>query len=618
MQGSNTLQNELSPYLLQHADNPVNWYPWGDEALQLARAREMPIFLSVGYATCHWCHVMADETFVNEKAAELLNKWFVSIKVDREERPDIDQLYMDALITMQGSGGWPMSLFLFPDGKPFFAATYIPLEDRFGRSGFIQLLETIHQAWEYRRDELAKTADKVFSLMKPVPRQPLDDQHAFQTVHATADSFAASYDQINAGFGGAPKFPRPVVLRFLFSYGEDTNEKKYTEMAVTTLLKMVCGGIYDQIGGGFHRYSVDAQWHVPHFEKMLYDQAQLVQACTDAYELTGDSLFSDTIHQTLQYVLTKMTAADGGFFSAEDADSEDPYTPGRRGEGCYYLWTSDDLVRILGDDQAAFFSSIYGVVPEGNVAHDPHLEFAGKNILLRKGEVAEVARHFQYSLEEAEKMLSQAVQKLREARERRQAPFTDDKIVTAWNGMMIGAMARAGGVLACTSYINAAISATTFVREKLYDDVTGLLRRRCRNGRAGLAGQLDDYVQLVSGLVELYKVSEEPHLLEWALVLTEKTKELFWEESQGCFFDSVDDKTLLLRRYATFDGAEPAANSQAAMNLLVLAPFAARGAEHLGMVDRILRFFSRKNQAEPTAMPLMQQVRLIRMKQRDY
>ncbi|MCF6187413.1 MAG: thioredoxin domain-containing protein [Desulfobulbaceae bacterium] len=601
---ANRLIGEKSPYLLQHAYNPVDWYPWGEEAFARARAEDKPIFLSIGYSTCHWCHVMARESFENLEIAALLNKWFVSIKVDREERPDIDQMYMSATQALNGSGGWPMSVFLFPDGKPFYAATYIPPTGMYGRPGFPEILEAVHTAWQGRRDELQQTADKLIHAIKGGDRKPTGRIEADVSRRALA-SLTESVDTKYGGFGSAPKFPRPVTLNFLFqSYHMDGN-KHYLDMALKTLQAMAKGGIYDHLGGGFHRYSVDEQWRVPHFEKMLYDQAQLLNSYLDAFQITADKQYAAVAHEIAEYVLRDMRDPGGGFYSAEDADSEDPYAPGSHSECAYYLWTEEEIVKTLGAKAANIFNFCYGVEFNGNALNDPREEFSGRNILYLAHSAEQAAQHFSMAVDAVEDSLAQSRSILFAKREQRVRPHLDDKIITAWNGLMIGALARAGSILQEQDMIDGARAAARFIRTELYDDSTGSLQRRYRDGEAGLSGQLDDYGFLVAGLLELYQVEQNSELLTWALEMTETSIRLFWDTQAGGFFDSLADDNVPLRLKSDYDGALPAPNSIVAMNLLRLGWLTANEKWQLKARQTLDAFSSQINTYPPALFQML-------------
>jgi len=597
---ANRLINEKSPYLLQHAFNPVNWYPWGEEAFTRAIKEDKPIFLSIGYSTCHWCHVMAHESFENPELAAILNKWFVCIKVDREERPDIDQMYMAATQAMNGSGGWPMSVFLFPDGKPFYAATYIPPKSMYGRPGFPEVLDGVHTAWLGRRDELQQTADKLIHALEGGHQKPASKVNA-DVVDRAFSSMFETFDSQFGGFGGAPKFPRPVIFNFLLQYYHDSGNKKALDLALTTLQAMARGGMYDQIGGGFHRYSVDGEWRVPHFEKMLYDQAQLLDSYLDAFQITADARYATVAREISEYVLRDMRDPAGGFYSAEDADSEDPYTDGNHGEGAYYLWTEEDIVKTLGAKSANIFNFCYGVEFDGNALNDPQKEFIGRNILYLAKTPEEAAKHFKMEVGAVQESLAGSRRLLFEKRTQRVRPHLDDKVITAWNGLMIGALARAGAILREQEMIDAAKKAALFIRTELYDQASGQLKRRYRDGEAGLSGQLDDYAFLVAGLFELYQVVQEPELLAWALELTGTSIELFWDAQAGGFFDSVPDAKVPVRMKGDYDGAEPAANSIAAMNLLRLGQLTSNS-DWLQKAEKTLDAFSSQINTYPPAL----------------
>jgi len=600
----NRLINEKSPYLLQHAFNPVEWYPWSEQAFARAQKENKPIFLSIGYSTCHWCHVMAHESFENQEIAALLNKWFVSIKVDREERPDIDQMYMAAVQEMTGSGGWPMSVFLLPDGSPFYGGTYFPAVSSGGRPGLKDLLTAIHKAWKERKGDLQESAGRMVALL-----ETRNSSSSGTTVKADVFArgyqlLADTYDPENGGFGQAPKFPRPVVFSFLFSHYSAGGETTARDMALFTLEKMAGGGMYDQLGGGFHRYSVDDHWFVPHFEKMLYDQAQLVDSYLDAFQITRQKKYAEVAGETFAYLLRDMRDPEGGFYSAEDADSDDPYKEGEHGEGAFYLWTHADLKKKLGSDSAEIFMYRYGVKAEGNVKRDPMGEFAGKNILYLAHTIDETAAHFKISREQVEKAVAGAKKVLLEVREKRKRPHLDDKVITAWNGMMIGALAKGSRVLGDSELLAAAVQTATFLRENLYDRTSHTLQRRYRQQEAGLAGQLADYAYLVDGLLDLYQASQDPQWLRWADELTRQQIALFWNETGRFFYDSVADSSVKVRMRDGYDGAEPSGNSVAAHNLLRLALLQDNAGWHK-MAGDLMESFAATVNRYPPALPMM-------------
>ncbi|MGB3212967.1 MAG: thioredoxin domain-containing protein [Desulforhopalus sp.] len=600
---ANRLIKENSPYLLQHAFNPVDWYPWGEEAFTKAKNEDKPIFLSIGYSTCHWCHVMAHESFENPEIAAILNKWFVSIKVDREERPDIDQMYMAATQAMTGSGGWPMSVFLLPDASPFYAGTYFPPTSVSKRPGFTDLLTTIHRVWLEKRDELQDSANRMIAaletsnVLSPAVIKPDVQVRGFSMLEQ-------SYDPQQGGFGQAPKFPRPAVLSFLFSYFQATGEDKARDMALHTLRKMAAGGMFDQLGGGFHRYSVDENWFVPHFEKMLYDQAQLVDSYLDAFQITGDIIYAETAKEVLRYLLRDMHDPAGGFYSAEDADSDNPYDPGQHGEGAFFLWTKDDIVKRLGREAAEIFAAGYGVKDGGNVKQDPMSEFSGRNILHRAKDDKTIAVHMQLKAEQVTESIATSKEILFTAREQRRRPHLDDKVITAWNGMIIGALARGSRLLQDPKLLTVAVQTAMFIKNHLYDHTNNNLLRRYRKQEAGLAGQLTDYTYLVAGLLDLYQASHDPIWLSWSMNLTSRQIELFWSDAGNFFYDSVADSSIKVRMRGSYDGAEPAGNSVAAHNLLRLGELHNKP-QWQEMARNLIESFSEVINHYPPALPLM-------------
>jgi hypothetical protein len=604
---SNRLAQEKSPYLLQHAHNPVDWFPWGEEAFQKARAEDKPIFLSIGYSTCHWCHVMERESFESPQIADLLNRHYVPIKVDREERPDVDRIYMTFVQATTGSGGWPMSVWLTPELQPFFGGTYFPPDARYGQPGFASILTQIAAAWAGNRAEVAESArDIVEQLTRQVAfdalrgGRPAIDQ-------ATLDSgfyiFRRSFDARLGGFGGAPKFPRPSVLNFLLRYQAGAGNREALDMVLLTLREMAKGGMHDQLGGGFHRYSVDDRWFVPHFEKMLYDQAQLAISYLEAFQITGEGQYADTARRTLDYVLRDMTA--GGFYSAEDADSAaDPAYPDVKGEGAFYIWTAGEISAAAGAPEADWLCYRYGVEEGGNVANDPHGEFSGRNILYQARTVEETARQFGQSEEEMRAGLGRAEAALLKARSRRLRPHLDDKILTAWNGLMVSAFAKGGAVLHEPRYAQAARAAADFLLGHMYDAGSGLLLRRYRSGEAAVPGFLEDYAMMAQGLLDLYEAQFRLADLEAAVRLAEKQMELFEDRERGGFFGAAEGADLIVRVKEDYDGAEPSGNSVAAMNLLRLARMTDR-ADFRESAGRTLSAFASRLSAAPFALPQM-------------
>ncbi len=606
---TNHLVNESSPYLLMHAHNPVDWYPWGQEAFDLARRENKPIFLSVGYSTCHWCHVMERESFTNPEIARIMNDNFVNIKVDREERPDVDKVYMTFVQATTGSGGWPMSVFLTPDLKPFFGGTYWPPVDRYGRAGFSTVLERVAEAWRKDRTRIEQSAaDVVEQLKKAVHAPSPDEAHITdETLSRTYQQIRSSYDPANGGFGGAPKFPRPVVFNFLLRYHARTGEQTALQMTLNTLHAMAEGGIHDHLGGGFHRYSVDEKWHVPHFEKMLYDQAQLAISYLEAYQITHDPFYAATLRDILDYVLRDMRNPHGGFYSAEDADSPIEKDKPEHGEGAFYLWTTAQIEEVLGPDAAKIFCYTYDVEPHGNVApqNDPQGEFTGKNILQVAHPVDDTAKHSGKPSEEIRATLADARSKLLAARDLRPRPPLDDKVLTSWNGLMISAFARAGQVLGEAAYTEAAQGAADFIHSKLYNPQDGTLLRRYREGEIGISGFLDDYTSLIHGLLGLYETSFRISDLVWAIRLQETQDRLFWDDNGGGYFHTTpNDSSIVVRMRDAYDGAEPSGNSLSAINLLRLAEMANRPAWR-EKADNIFRVFSRQIEHAPETLPQM-------------
>ncbi len=575
----NRLANEKSPYLLQHASNPVEWFAWGAEAFAQAAAADLPIFLSVGYATCHWCHVMERESFENEEIAALLNRHFIAIKVDREELPDLDRLYMNYVQSTTDSGGWPMSVWLTPDRKPFYGGTYFPPHDRYGITGFTTILNSIAHLWHNDREKIINAsrgfihAVDELSQLRPAALPPDDEaqQRCFEWL-------AATYDSQYGGFGGAPKFPRPVLLNFLFNHSYHTGKTQSLDMALHTLRQMANGGIHDHLGvvgkggGGFARYATDARWHVPHFEKMLYDNAQLAISYLEAFQCSGDALYKRVAEDIFNYVLCDMTSPEGGFYSAEDADSLDAAS-GVKKEGAFYLWSAEEMRHTLGEDRlAAIFSFTYGVTEEGNVQHDPHGEFIGKNILMQQASVEEAAVHFGITVAEITAALDEARTLLYDVRSKKARPFLDDKILTAWNGLMISALSKGYRVLHHAPYLEAAKKAVEFILEKLYDLEQGRLLRRYRDNNSAIVGKAEDYAFFVQALLDFYEASFDVAYLQKAIELMELQNSLFYDNTQGGYFSTAfDDNAVPMRLKENYDGAEPSANSISVLNLLRLA-----------------------------------------------
>ena len=604
---ANRLQHEKSPYLQQHAQNPVDWYPWGEEAFEKARREDKPIFLSIGYSTCHWCHVMERESFELESTAALLNQWFIPVKVDREERPDIDRIYMNYVQAATGGGGWPMSVWLTPDLHPFVGGTYFPPDNRYGRPGFPAILERVAQGWRDDRDKIVESSAKVMDeLRRQSAATAGGPDHVASTVMESAfRQFSRSYDSKLGGFGGAPKFPRPSVHNFLLRYWKRTGNDEALDMVVETLIAMEKGGMNDQLGGGFHRYSVDEYWLVPHFEKMLYDQAQLVTSYLEAFQATGHATLAIAARRTVDYILREMTAPEGAFWSAEDADSVvDPAHPHHKSEGWFYIWSWREVVDLLGDEKARWFAYRYGMEPDGNVVNDPHQEFTGRNILFQAHGIEEAAHHFDQPVDDVMRGLAGARQQLFQARANRVRPHLDDKILTAWNGLMISAIARAAAILDEPAYAVAARRAADFLLTTMRAPDGGLLRRY-RQGEAAIGAMLDDYAFFVHGLIDLYEATFDFHYLEQAIALTDDQRARLEDRENGGFFASAQaDAARLNRIKDDYDGAEPSGNSVALMNLLRLHRITGRE-DLLASARHLIRAFSTRLAASPFGMPQM-------------
>jgi len=604
-QKANRLLKEKSPYLLQHAYNPVDWYPWGDEAFVKAREESKPIFLSIGYSTCHWCHVMERESFENKAIAALLNELFVPVKVDREERPDVDRVYMNALQAMGQNGGWPMSMFLTPELEPFYGGTYFPPENRYGRAGFPEVLRKLHAVWKNEPEKASGAANRVVAYLREVAGASGGGAIDGAAVAARCyEQFTESYDEDWGGFGGPPKFPRPVVAQFLTRHFLRNEDPRALEMTAFTLRKMARGGTFDHVGGGFHRYAVAGEWRVPHFEKMLYDQAQLVHVLLDVHQLTRDHFFADVARDTLAYVLRDLTGPEGGFLSAEDADSPRPENPGESGEGAFYVWRKHEIEEILGGD-AAVFCYHYGVEETGNAPFDPQHEFTGRNILFAAHTQEETARTFEMDPAATDRLLRSARERLRDVRANRPRPLRDDKVLVSWNGLMISACARAAAVLDDRKYLSAAKRSAEFIMSRLYDARLKTLLRRWRDGEANHEAHLEDYAFFARGLIDLYEVTAEVVWLERAVDLTNSQIDLFWDNVQGGFFDTAgSDSSILVRTKEAYDGAEPSGNAVAVLNLLRLAAMTGRSEWH-EKAQKTLVAFAPWLEKQPSVLPAM-------------
>jgi hypothetical protein len=607
---SNSLAKEKSPYLLQHAHNPVQWLPWGPEAFERARTLQRPIFLSIGYSTCHWCHVMAHESFEDPAVARILNEGFVCIKVDREERPDVDRLYMSFVQATTGSGGWPMSVWLTPDLKPFYGGTYFPPVDRFGRIGFPTLLKRIQEAWNKDREGIVKTAGETLQeLISSASLAGGSGDLSAAPLEAGFQALLRQYDAEEGGFGKAPKFPRPSTLHFLLRQakraGAGTADSQIASgMVLHTLRAMANGGMNDQLAGGFHRYSVDRVWHVPHYEKMLYDQAQLVCAHIEAFQLSGDSFFAQIAGQTLDYVQRDMTAPEGGFYSAEDADSLLSHGSKEHAEGAFYVWTQSEIESVLGPE-APFFCAVYGVLREGNSpkGSDPHGELTGKNTLIRKLPPTEAARLANAAESETETRLAGCRALLLTQRHGRPRPHRDDKILTAWNGLMISAFAQGYAVLENPAYLATAQKAALFLKQNLWKDRR--LLRSFRGEPSNVHGFAEDYAFLIQAFLDLYEADFDPGWIQFAIQLQTRQDELFLDAKNGAYFASESgDSSVLIRMKEDHDGAEPAASSVAARNLLRLAELTGNSA-YRDRAEKTIRAFSTILQQAPTSLPGM-------------
>lgn len=590
---ANKLINEKSPYLLQHAYNPVDWYPWGEEAFKKAEEENKPVFLSIGYSTCHWCHVMEHESFEDPTVAELMNKVFVSIKVDREERPDIDHIYMTVCQMMTGHGGWPLSIVMTPDKRPFFSGTYFPKENRYGRIGFVELIKNIDRAWNNQKEDVEQTADQITGYLKQasindegtdIPPIVLDDTYEY---------YSQRFDEQSGGFGTSPKFPSPHNLLFLLRYYKRNNEPKALEMVKKTLVEMRKGGIFDHIGYGFHRYSTDQHWLLPHFEKMLYDQAMLTHAYIEAYQITKNESFKKTAEQILEYVLRDMTSGEGGFFSAEDADSEGE-------EGKFYVWTKDEVKTILGEEEGELFCKIFNFTDDGNYEEESTRTRNGTNIPHLTKSIEEIINESGVDPAELINKLNKARLTLFANREKRIHPQKDDKILTDWNGLMISAFAKAGRVFNNNNYISAAENAVGFINDKLKTK-DGLLIHRYRDGEAKLTATIDDYAFNIWGLLELYESTFETKYLSQAIDLHDKAMKHYWDwVNSGFFFTPDFGESLLVRTKEIYDSAIPSGSSVMMNNLIKLGRLTSNQ-EYEKIADLLSKSFSENVKKNPQA-----------------
>ena len=572
---TNRLVTETSPYLLQHAHNPVDWYPWGEEALTKAQAEDKPILLSVGYSACHWCHVMAHESFENEHIADLMNKLFVNIKVDREERPDVDEIYMSAVQMLTGRGGWPMTVFLTPDGKPFYGGTYFPPEDRHNIPAFPRVLAGVAQAYREKSADVTKSTTEILSRLEQLARRepttrPLD----VSVLEKAVEGLAQHYDETHGGIGQAPKFPNTSVFSLFLRYAHATGNQRYLDMTTHTLRKMAQGGMYDHLGGGFHRYSVDERWLVPHFEKMLYDNALLVRLYLEGYQASGEPFFRQVVEDILAYVEREMVSPEGGFYSTQDADSEGA-------EGKFFVWGQDEVMRILGDEVGEIFCRYYDVTDVGNFEH--------KNILHPTLELGQLARLFRREVDDVTRLIDQAKDTLFAVREQRVKPGRDEKILTSWNGLMISAFAEAYKVLGNPDYLEVARRGIRFIQTALSRE--GRLLRSYKDGQAKFNAYLDDYACFSAALLDVYEATFEPEYLDGAVALTDVLLDRFWDAQEGgFFFTSSDHEALLSRSKSAFDGSVPSGNSVAASVLLRLY-YATERQDYLTKAETTFRLF---------------------------
>jgi hypothetical protein len=619
----NRLAKEKSPYLLQHAHNPVDWFAWGDEAFEKARGENKPVFLSVGYSTCHWCHVMERESFEDERVGNFLNEHFISIKVDREERPDVDKIYITFVKSTTGSGGWPMSVFLTPELKPFFGGTYFPPDASFGRPGFLQLLQQISQLWRERNGEIAASAEEIHARLEATTANPAESNPPLtaDVLKNAAEFFKNIYDAQNGGFGGAPKFPQPSIPSFLLRCAKRFRDDDAAQMVLHTCERMAAGGIHDQLGGGFARYAVDAGWLVPHFEKMLYDNAQLAQLYLDAFLASGDARHADVARDILDYVLRDMTHPGGGFYSAEDADSEGH-------EGKFYCWTKDELSKLLTVEEFNVAVKTFGITEEGNFMDHSHPSpLAGQNVLsvanpVGRDALPRVRADRQVGPTDWE-LLASAKSKMLAARSKRIRPHLDDKILASWNGLMLGAFARASAVLGEDKYRVAAENNLAFIREKLWQPPqagagsplpadgahgvthpTGTLFHRWRDGGRDNVQLLEGYAFLLSGVIELYEATLEPGHLDFAIELADAMIAGFYVENGGFWQSANGAKELILRVKDDYDGAEPSGNSVATLALLKLGAITGRH-DFTDAAEKTLRLFAHRLHNFPQAMPFM-------------
>lgn len=632
---TNRLITEKSPYLLQHAHNPVQWYPWCQEAIDKAKKENKLIFLSVGYSTCHWCHVMEKESFENEETAKIMNEHFINIKVDREERPDIDRVYMLFILATSGGGGWPMSVFLTPDLRPVTGGTYFPPEDRWGRPGFKTILLSLAKKWKENREQFLEASSNIMEALQKISLVDADSSNSVPgeaTWEKCLRRYMTIYEPEFGGFGTAPKFPQSSIFNFLFHYyARDKNNaegKKCLDMCLYTLTKIAKGGIHDHVSSGFARYSVDNDWHVPHFEKMLYDQAQLTVAYTDAYLATKDEFYADVVRDIIKYVNRDLRHESGGFYSAEDADSYPVHGAPHKKEGAFCTWEYKELKSLLQDKKINsvsyldVFCDYFSVEECGNISpgSDPHGELTNQNVLIIYGTKEETAQKYELTMEQFNQVISECVEILHNVRQKRPRPHLDTKILCSWNGLMIAGLAQAGQGLGDKQFVEDAIKTAEFIQKYLYDDTKKILLHSCYRAEDGsiaqtdepIKGFLDDYAFLIKGLLDLYEASLDCRWLKWARDLQNKQNDLFWDSVNGGYYTcSADDASVVLRLKEDQDGAEPSGNSVSCHNLQRLAAYADKSAAPEGgererdMAMKLLKTFSKRLNDSPTSLPEM-------------
>ena len=592
----NRLADSQSPYLLQHASNPVDWYPWGDEAFEKAKEENKPIFLSIGYSTCHWCHVMEHESFEDSTVAAQMNEYFVSIKVDREEMPEVDHLYMSVCQAMTGRGGWPLTIVMTPDKEPFFAGTYFPKQGRGKRAGMLQIIPSLANAWSLKQTEIRGSINKIKDYLVQINTSVPGDEWDETMIKEAFSQYASRFDPDYGGFGKAPKFPSPHNLILLLRYSKLYDDPTALNMVETTLHYMRLGGVFDHIGLGFHRYSTDKRWFLPHFEKMLYDQAMLSMAYLEAYQLTGNKKYAQVAREIFTYVLRDMTHKEGGFYSAEDADSEGE-------EGVFYIWSKEELIEILGPEDGSRTAKIFGFSDNGNFRDEASGKSTGNNIPYLPRNKDELAKKSGMSLDEFDGFVEMSRQQLFDVREKRIHPLKDDKILTDWNGLMIAALALGGQVLDEPEYISAAERAAGFVEKNLRDK-KGRLMKRYRLGKAGLSPHLDDYSFMVWGLLNLYEATFDTEYLARAIEFTDIMNKDFSDENGGFFIGSKDAEKLMVRAKDSYDGAIPSGNSVAVMNLFRLSKITG-STQWVDLADKALKAFTKQARNSPTGFAHM-------------